>query len=281
VSATLLPHFISHASRPAGWIATYPLSLRIKQVPVAFALGNLYQGSAVSYGLIGFAVVAAVVIAVLIVGASNAELRGAAVAAGTAGVVLLIPLLLALAGHDYYIPRALIAAWMPLAVVLAAACTGTRVRAAGAALAVVTIGAFIWSWARIESDQQYQRPDWRGVASALGDASGPRAVVTYDGGFGAVPIALYVHGTALAQGSTAPVAIRELDVVGSPWQSVPKALPHQTWLLGTHRIGNHLVARFALGAQTVLTPAEITARAQTLLGPGSADAAIVVQRALG
>ena len=34
VEATLLPHFFSHASRPAGWIGSFPLAVRIKQVPI-------------------------------------------------------------------------------------------------------------------------------------------------------------------------------------------------------------------------------------------------------
>ena len=48
---------------------------------------------------------------------------------------------------------------------------------------------------RINSDSTYQRPNWRGVAEALWTPStGPRAVVAYDGGFAAVPIALYLRG---------------------------------------------------------------------------------------
>ena len=154
VQIALLPHFISHQDHPAGWIGAFPLSVRIKQVPVAFALGSLYQSSAVTYGLIGAAVLAAIVIALLVIGARSEELRGAGLAAAIGGVVLLIPLLLAVFGHDYIVPRALIAAWVPLAVVLAAACTSARAWLPGAALAVVTLTAFLYAGVKVNNDMQ-------------------------------------------------------------------------------------------------------------------------------
>jgi mannosyltransferase len=277
VEAALLPHFLSHVSRPAGWIGSFPLSVRIKQVPVAFAVGNLDQGSALSYGLVGAAVLAAIVIALLVIGADERELRGAGLAASVAGVVIAVPLLLALTGHDYFVPRALIAAWTPLVVVLAAACTARRTRFAGAAVGFVALVAFVYAQAKIEGDQQYQRPDWRGVTAALGARSEPRAIVTYDGGFAAVPISLYLRGQALAPGSSASVAIGEIDIIGSPWQSTPTSLPGGVRLLATRRRGPYLVDRFTLPARVALTPAQISAHATQLLSPAPADAAIVVQ----
>ena len=58
VQVALLPHFLGHASHPRDWIGAFPLAIRIKQVPVAFGLGSLYQSSIVNYGLIGAAVLA-------------------------------------------------------------------------------------------------------------------------------------------------------------------------------------------------------------------------------
>src|SRR5581483_8712700 len=119
VEAAVLPHAIHHASHPAGWIDAFPLSIRIEQVPVAFGLGTLYLSSIVSYGLIAAAVLAAVMIVLLVVGADAPALRGAGLTTMIAGVVLLMPLLLALIGHDYYEARALMPAWTPLAVAMA------------------------------------------------------------------------------------------------------------------------------------------------------------------
>jgi mannosyltransferase len=278
VQAAMLPHFISHASHPLGWIGAFPLSIRIKQVPVAFALGSIYQSGAVTYGLIGAAVVAAIVIALLVIGAGSEELRGAGIAAGIAGAVLLVPLLLAAFGHDYYVPRALIAAWVPLALVLAAACTSARTWPAGAALALVTVAAFIYAGIRIDGNSTYQRPNWRGVAAALGTPSGSRAIVAYDGGFAAVPLALYLHGDALSSASTAPVSVGEIDVVGSIYQSPPGALPSGVRLLSRTPVDSYLVERFRLPSPTQLTPAQIGSRAQRLYGLSPPSSGVVIQR---
>ncbi len=161
VEATLIPHLVAHASHPASWIDGFPLSIRVQQVPVTFGLGTLYQSSFVSYGLLGAAGLAGCVIVLLVIGADRAQLRGAGLAAALAAAVLLVPLVLAELGHDYYEARAMMPAWIPLAVVLGAACTAPRARAAGGALAVVLLAAFVYAGIRIDASAQYQRPNWR------------------------------------------------------------------------------------------------------------------------
>ena len=277
VQAATLPHFISHASHPLGWIGAFPLSVRIKQIPVAFALGSIYQSSALSYGLIGAAILAAVVIALLVIGARTDELRGAGVAAAVAGAVLLVPLVLATFGHDYYVPRALIAAWIPLAVVIAAACTSIRTWIAGGALALLIAATFVYMNIRINSDTTYQRPNWRGVAAALGRPSGSRAVVAYDGGFAAVPIALYLHGNALGSRAPTSMPVDELDVVGSVYMT-PRAFPAGVRLIGHAAVDGYLVERFALSSPRVLSQAQMRARAEQLYGLPATGATIVLQR---
>ncbi len=108
--------------------------MRIRQVPVAFGMGTLYQSSLVDYGLLAAAALAVALILLLVAGGTRTELRGAGIAAALAACVLLIPLVAALAGQDYYIPRALTPAWIPLAVLIGAACTTRRARLPGAAL---------------------------------------------------------------------------------------------------------------------------------------------------
>ena len=55
VQAAVLPMALSDTSHPLGWIQTFPLSVRIKQVPVDFALSSLYHSSLVTHGLLGAA----------------------------------------------------------------------------------------------------------------------------------------------------------------------------------------------------------------------------------
>src|ERR1700759_3533523 len=133
VLAPFVPHVIPRLTGKAEFITSQGLSTRIQQVPVTFALNTLFKSSAVSYGLIGAAALAAVVIALLVIGADDRELRGAGLAALLAASVLVIPLLLALAGHDDYIARGLMPAWPPLAIVVAAACAAPGAKLPGAA----------------------------------------------------------------------------------------------------------------------------------------------------
>jgi mannosyltransferase len=279
VEAALVPFLATHATTSLlGFITSTPLSLRIEQVPLAFGLGTLYGSSLVSYSLLGTAVLAGILIVLLVVGAEPRELRGAGIAAALALAVLLIPLLAALLGKDYYIPRALIPAWIPLSVVVAAACT-TRLRVPGAILAGVILAGFVYPQIRIQSDSSYQRPDWRGVAAALGPATGQRAIVAYDGQFATDPLAIYLPDVPWTEPVGGQVKVGEVDVVGYTWQLVGSGhpLPPGVKLIGRRRVNGYLVDRFSIDPAWVLTRAGIRARAGDLLGPGPSGAAVLVQ----
>src|ERR1700722_13143252 len=81
VEVGVLPLAISDTSHPLNWIQAFPFSTRLEQIPVGLWLGNLYQSSLVSYGLLLAAAVAGAVVVVLVIGADSRELRGAGIAA--------------------------------------------------------------------------------------------------------------------------------------------------------------------------------------------------------
>jgi hypothetical protein len=278
VQAALLPFLLTHATTSLlGFIKTTPLSMRIQQVPTTFALGTLSRDALVSYGLVGAAALAVVLIVLLVGGGTRSELRGAGIAAGLAACVLLVPLVLALAGEDYYIPRALMPAWIPLAVVVGAACTVRRAQVPGAALALVMLGAFVYAQARIDGNPLYQRPPWRAVAAALGGSRGDRAVIVYDS-LGNDPLSFYLPGVSWSHKATVPVTIDEVDVVGSTWQRPPDTLSGGTRLIASKAVGDYLVARFSLASPWHLAPDAIGVRAQSLLVPAPPAASVLVQR---
>jgi 4-amino-4-deoxy-L-arabinose transferase-like glycosyltransferase len=285
VEALLIPHLVGHVAHPAGWIDQFPLSVRIEQVPVAFGFSTLYLGPAVSYGLIGAAVLAGALIALLVAGAGSAELRGAGVAAGLAGAVILTPLVLALIGHDYYEARALIPGWIPLAVVVGAACAAARARAAGAVLALILCAGFLYAGVKIDGNSLYQRQNWRGVAAVLGPTHATRAIVAYDGQFAAVPLAIYLPGVPWTgpaqtpQVSEAPVTVSELDIVGDEGQRIAARLPAGIRLISSRRVDSYLVDRFALSRPLHLAPGAIGAKASAILGPAPIGPTVLIQRA--
>jgi 4-amino-4-deoxy-L-arabinose transferase-like glycosyltransferase len=278
VQAALTPLLFTHASSSLlGFIGATSLSTRVQQVPTAFGLGNLYLSSAVRYGLLGAAVLAGAVIVLLVVGANSTQLRGAGAAAALAAIVLLLPVALALLGKDYYIPRALMPAWIPLAVVVGAACTATRTRAAGAVLAAILAATFVYAQVKVDNNPQYQRPDWRGVARALGAASGPRAIVAYPGSPATDPLATYLPGVPWTAPSSRPATVGEVDVVGYRWQTVARPLPGGVSLRGRSTVNDFVVDRFSVTPARRMTTAQIGTLAGSLLGPAVVGSAVLVQ----
>jgi hypothetical protein len=279
-----IPHLIPQLRNPQQWVTGQPLSIRLQQVPITFALNTLYQGPIVHYGLLSAAVVAVLVLGLLLTGADDRELRGAGIAALLAAVVIFVPLVAALLGSDGFIARALMPAWPPLAIVVGAACTARRARIPGAALALVLAGLFVWSGLKIDADAVYQRPDWRGVAAALGTAHGTRAIVAYPGQFATAPLSLYLHGTPWTGAGAppgigaGPVTISELDIVGNTAETLSR-MPAGVRLISSRAVDNYRVVRLALDTPWHTDGAEIGARALTLLGPAPPGPAVMIQRA--
>jgi mannosyltransferase len=280
VQAALLPFALTHAtSNLLGFIGATPLGVRIRDVPVVFALGTPYDGQPVRYGLLGAAALVAVVIPLLVIGSDSKQLRGAGAAAAMAAAIIFIPVGFALLGEDYFLARAVIPAWLPLAVVVSAACTAPRARIAGGVLAAILLASSVYTQVRIDGNAAYQRPDWRGVARALGPTPpGGRAIVSYDGQFALDPLATYLPGVAWKQSGTAPVTVGEIDVIGHAWQAVANPLPGGVRPIGTKLVNDFLVGRFKIQPVQRLSRAQIGAEAPSLLGPAPSSGLVMLQR---
>jgi hypothetical protein len=171
---------------------------------------------------------------------------------------------------------------VPVAIVLAAACTARDARAGGAVLAVLLLGMFVYAGVRIQNDASFQKPNWRGVAAALGPRpAAQRAIVAYDGVFASAPLSIYLAGvTWSGPGLTqtqAPVSVSEVDVVGNLAEQL-SALPGGIKLISSRAVDGYRVVRFGLARPWTLSPGAIGARASTLLGPSPGGAAVMVQR---
>jgi 4-amino-4-deoxy-L-arabinose transferase-like glycosyltransferase len=282
VLAPLIPHVVPRLQRPAGFIVSQALSVRLQQVPVVFGFNTLGQSSAVSYGLLGAAAVGAIVIALLVIGAGERELRGAGLAALLAAAVVLIPLVLALDGHDDFIARGLMPAWPPLAIVIGAACSTRRARAGGVALGVVLLVAFALAQSKIVSDWHYQRDDWKAVAAALGRAPTTRAIVAYDGQFATGPLSLYLPGVRWSgpgepeSAPLGPATIGELDVVGSPGDQ-PARPPPGFRPISAQMVRGYQVDRFALRRPLATNGVAVQQLAQAVLPQQDAAPWVMIQ----
>jgi hypothetical protein len=282
VLAPFVPHVIPRLQNKATLITDQPLSLRLQQLPVTFGLNTLSQSSGVRYGLLAAALLAAVVIVLLLLGADSEQLRGAGVAAALAAFVVFAPLVLALLGHDDFLARGLMPAWLVLALVISAACTGPRARAGGAALAIVLAAAFLWAQFKIQSDPVFQRPNWRGVSAALGHTTQQRAIAAFPGPFGTGPLSIYMPRIAWAGPGqmtlpATPVAIRELDIIGTAGDQLSRRHPGIT-LLSTRTIDGYQVDRLRVRGVWKATPGAIAVRATRLFNLAPAVPSVIFQR---
>jgi len=271
VQLAVLPMAISDTSQSFGAISSSPLSIRVGQIPVALGASQLYQSPQVSWGLPGAGILLALVIALVWLGGSAEERRGAWRAGAIAAFALLLPIAVAQFGHDYVFARNFMPVWIPLAVLVGAACTTSRARVPGAILALVLVAGFLWAGAKIDSSPAYERPDWRGAALALGTSPRPRAILAYDGNAAEQPLAIYLPRTQFSYSgmprSNAPTSVWEVDVVGNAGQTVAAHLPSGVRLISSTAVNGILVVRFALARPWRLPPTSLAARAPALVGP--------------
>jgi mannosyltransferase len=265
----MLPLALIDTSHDAGWIARVPRLSRIATMATEWGVSLLNRRVTITEGLLGGAILIAVVAALVVIGGDRRTRGGAKVAAVLAGFVWLAPLALGLTGHDYFLSRNEIPAFVPLATVVAAACAAPRARILGAALAIALLVLFSVATLRVQTHPGLERPDWRQVARALGPTSVPRVVFVADGTT-ADPLKIYMPHVNWVQPQSRLVRIDEVDIVGATKRlplaidrtpvataslgpsrrvgsPVPRAVaPPGASVVARFRVDNWIVARFEL-----------------------------------
>lgn len=199
VGAALLP--LAIAQRDSGhtlFIAGISLGERLVSVPKKLATGELGTPTPALGPAIGV---------VLALGGVLALRRGGArLLLGFAGANLALALALKLVGLDYFFPRNLIEAFVPLLLAIAAGLATVRAGPlAAAALGAAGVALAI----QVGVNPGVQRDDWRGAARGL--RPGSAVAVTPD--VGKTPLALYA--SALRPLPRGGALVRELDVIAN------------------------------------------------------------------
>jgi 4-amino-4-deoxy-L-arabinose transferase-like glycosyltransferase len=209
-SLALLPLIVAQGGRGTGWIRNWPVGGRLEAIAQYYLLGE--SGRPLGRAILLLAALP-VLAALLLAPRLNPRERAAAMlCAGIGGFALLAPVALTLAGIDYFVPRYLLAAYVPLSAALALLLAAGR-RRLGPALAILVCAGNLLVVAAVDTRPQLQRGDWRGVARALGAGPSPRAVVIAV--IGALPLRYYQPQLAqLSRSQT--VRVREIDLVGYP-----------------------------------------------------------------
>lgn len=225
----LLPLLVAQSGNPYD-ISGTSLVVRLLQVPKQFVLG--YRGPlAVALGVLGALVVAGGAWLLLRRTPPAPRARALLLAGiGLAGVAL--PLLAALAGEDYLNTRNVLPALVPLLAALAVACASSDRPRLGAALLAGLCAISLAIVVAVNVDAGYQRPDWRGLARALGPGPvrGARALVVAPANG---ELALRYYRPAIRTLGPAGAAVREVDVIAVAGSRDPGAAPQLPALVGT------------------------------------------------
>jgi mannosyltransferase len=190
VGAALVPLIGVQGGHGTQWIGEWALASRLEAIPQYYLTG--YTGSALGHGV--ELLVGAVAIAGVIYGLWRAltprEERGALIALTVGACGVLIPVALAVGGVDYLAPRNLVAAMVPVSMVLAVVIAAQRAGRVGMALAGLLGAGFLVLTVDVALSPRLQRGDWRGVAKVLRAPMAERAIVTVE--LGAAPLEYYL-----------------------------------------------------------------------------------------
>jgi len=201
VGVALVPLLAHQVSKEhADWISNFTLGHRLWETASAFVVGEtadvIARPERPALAIVPLLLVLCA-FALLALRGGREDRRAAAVPLSVAVAAIGIPLLIAflMPGKDFVLARNLLPALLPLLVVVAIAVTMPAARRLGAALGAVlltySLGFSVWA----SVDPSLQRPDWREVASKLGEPEAPRATVTWT--IGQAPLRDYLKTGAI------------------------------------------------------------------------------------
>jgi hypothetical protein len=221
-SAAAIPLLRQQTGR-ASWIHDIPLNTRIEETmrqlvtaapasPWAGA-GSAGSGTRALWWLAAVVLTAAVVAAIRL--GSPKTRRGVVLALGIGGAAIVIPLVggtitqVTVGRGDYLIERNVLAAWLPLAIVVAAGLGTPRMGRLGLGIIAVLCAAGAAVVLTIIANPLWQRDDWRLLVRRL--PAGPTAVLVVPA-YQSTPVRYYDRSLGPA---VAPVRTREIIVVSS------------------------------------------------------------------
>ena len=213
VQLAMLPFAGADTTHGVGWITRIPRIHRLATAIGEWGVSVYYHRLSFGTDFLGGAVFLSIVVLLLVFGGDERTRRGAKVAGAMVAFVWLTPLALALVGQDYFLSRNVIPAFVPLVVVVAAACAAPRARLLGGAFAIALLVMFSIATVRVQTTPALERPNWRAIGHTIGPTTVPRAIL-FAGDNYAIPLKLYVPHVNWIQPSDREVRIDEFDLVG-------------------------------------------------------------------
>jgi uncharacterized membrane protein len=190
-----------------SWIDDTPLGERAGDAAREFLTGT--------YPLAHAGAVVLLVVATAIAFAVRArpdERRPVVVAAVVGSLTVALPLVLGLAGLDYFLTRNVLVAWVPLALALAVVLASERARPIGTAVAGVLAVASVVVVAATATRDDLARDDWRAVADTLAEPGAKIVVLAPP--YERAPLEYY--RPLVRPLGPDPVNVREVVLIGYP-----------------------------------------------------------------
>jgi mannosyltransferase len=326
VGLALLPLISAQGGHGTQWIGRWALSSRLQAIPQYFLTG--YSGSPLGHGvelLVALPILAGVALgawrllgsapgaapehgppsvsasapsAVLAQSPAPSARNGAWIALAIAAFGVLAPIVLAAFGADYLAPRNLVAAMIPVSVLLAillAAIDGPDVPDAqsrrasdasqgglpsvsasprasalpvGALLSALVLAAFLVVSLDVDASPRLQRGNWRDLAKLLDREGRPRAITTVE--LGAAPLEYYLPRLRLRNlARRATVSVSEIDETGyAPLRHGAGRRPAAGFhLLERREIDGLIVYRFVSSVPRTVSEAALRRNVITLAHP--------------
>jgi 4-amino-4-deoxy-L-arabinose transferase-like glycosyltransferase len=210
VGLALLALVSAQGGHGTQWIGRWPLSDRLQAILQYYLTGP--SGAPLGHGV--ELLIALPILAGVGLGLSRMlerERRGAMIALLIAACGVLIPIALVAFGADYLAPRNLVAAMIPVSILIAVLLASPSNGLPGVALATANALAFLAISLDVDGSPRLQRGDWRGLADVLRGVPGDRVITTVE--LGAAPLEYYLPGLHnLPRG--AAVSVTEIDETG-------------------------------------------------------------------
>jgi mannosyltransferase len=228
VELLMLALLVAGPTSAAGWIRQWsPLSYRLELLPIQFLTG-LHTLDLPFDAAVRFWVSAALCVGGLIVAFAFRRERAAAwpfLLIAAAAILLPVAVAIVKPSSDYFVPRYVIAAVVPLVILVAAGLSARRATV-GAVVGVALAGIFVSMTLSIAKRPEFQRPDWRSLGRVIGVAPGRRAVITRSWVL-SQPLMMYVPRLSLVytkpdrffatrERAQRPLTITEIVFVGPP-----------------------------------------------------------------
>ncbi len=274
VGLALVPLISAQGGHGTQWIGRWPFSQRLEAIPQYYLTG--YSGAPLGHGV--ELLVALPILAGVGLGAwrmferpprDAAEQRaasGALIALVISACGVLLPIVLVAFGADYLAPRNLVAAMIPVTMLVAVLVGAPAAGRLGAALAATAVAALLAISIDVDLSPRLQRGNWRGVADVLRGGPRDRAITTVQ--LGSAPLEYYLPGLHNLRAGYS-VSVSAIDETGySPLRPSAGRSPAPGFrMIGRVNVDGLIVYRFAALSPRPVAEATLRRHVITLAHP--------------